>query len=89
MRIKLKEGQSSQKDSAGKEEDIAMSSPSGSSSFISRFAKSRQVKKTKSTLPKTPTKRAEVVKKIDSIAINIQNFDRRGIDTYTTMHKKA
>ena len=64
MRIKLKEGQSSQKDSAGKEEDIAMSSPSGSSSFISRFAKCRQVKKTKSTLPKTPTKRAEVVKKL-------------------------
>jgi hypothetical protein len=44
--------------------EVDTSIPSTSSSFTSRFSRYRQVNKTKSTLPKTPSKRAEVVKKL-------------------------
>ena len=56
MRIKLKE----QEKHGG--DDTTVLSQSTSSSFTSRFSKCRQVHKTKSTLPETPSRRAEVVK---------------------------
>ncbi|KAJ8300504.1 LOW QUALITY PROTEIN: hypothetical protein KUTeg_022023 [Tegillarca granosa] len=49
------------------------------SSFSSRSTKCRQVKKTKSTLPKTPTKRAEVVKSLIRSPTTCEILSKEGV----------
>lgn len=67
MRVKLQKQSDNPTDNQYLEHeqlsDVNIPSTS-TSSFTSRFSRCRQVNKTKSTLPKTPSKRAKVVKKL-------------------------
>ncbi|KAL3874179.1 hypothetical protein ACJMK2_037226, partial [Sinanodonta woodiana] len=57
-------------------------------SFSSRYARFRQVKKTKSTLPRTPQKRAEIVKKLIQSPTTSKILTKEGIIVTPKCKKK-